>query len=90
MYANDSYKHSKSWMHQDIMKLRGILGKFHIWHVQNGATIQQLQPTKVIVVIFPKQQHGILYTKTTSYMILKCSNKTCGSSGQDAQQHPTK
>lgn len=52
--ANDSHKHVKSWMQQDIMKLREILGKFHIWHVQNGATFPQIQPIQDIAIICPK------------------------------------
>lgn len=61
MYADDNHKHTKSWMQQDIMKLHEILGKFHIWHVQKGATVIQVHPIQDIVIICLKQQHGILH-----------------------------
>ena len=62
MHANNHHKHVKSCMQQDIMKLHEILSKFHIGHVQNGATVQPQQPTQVLVQICPKQQHSILHT----------------------------
>jgi hypothetical protein len=49
-------------MQQDIMKLHEILVKLHMQHVQNGATVQQIQPTQVLVEICPKQQDSILHT----------------------------
>ena len=44
MQENNTHKHFKTWMQQDIMKLHEILRKFHIWHVQNGATVQPQSP----------------------------------------------
>ena len=58
MHANNNHKHVKSRMQQDIMKLHEILGKFHIGHVQNGATVQPQSPKQVLVQICPKQQHS--------------------------------
>ena len=54
MHANDNHKHAKSWMQQDIMKLHEILSKLHMQHVQNGATVQQIQPTQVLAQICAK------------------------------------
>ena len=63
MHENDNHKHTKSWMQQDIMKLHEVLSKFHIWHVQNGVTVQTQQATQGIDIICPKQRHGILHTR---------------------------
>ena len=62
MHANINHKHVKSWMQQDIMKLNEILSKFHMEHVQNGATVQPQQPTQVLFKICPKPEHSILHT----------------------------
>ena len=50
----------KPRMQHDNMKLHTILSKFHIGHDQNGATVQQLQSTQVIITICPKQQRSTL------------------------------
>ena len=49
-------------MQQDIMKLHEILSKFHVEHVQNGATVQPQHPTQVLDEICPKQQDNVLHT----------------------------
>jgi hypothetical protein len=50
----------KSRMQHDIMKLHTNLSKFHTWHDQNGAIVQQIQSTQVIIAICLKQQHSTL------------------------------
>jgi hypothetical protein len=50
----------KSRIQHDNMKLHIILSKFHIRYDQNGATVQQLQSTQVIITICPKQQYSTL------------------------------
>ena len=42
------------------MKLHAILSKFHIEHIQNGATVQHTNTIQVMATICPKQQLGIL------------------------------
>ena len=37
----------KAWMQHDNMKLHTILGKFHIDHAQNGATVQHIHSKQV-------------------------------------------
>ena len=44
----------KSRMQHDNRKLHTNLSKFHIGHDQNGATVQQLQSTQVIIANCPK------------------------------------
>ena len=59
-----AYKHqantSKQWMEHDNIKLRAKLGKFHIEHTQNEATVQHIHSKQDITTICPKQQLGIL------------------------------
>ena len=46
-------------MKQENMKLHAKLGKFHIEHAQNGATVQHIHSKQDITTICPKQQLGI-------------------------------
>ena len=47
-------------MQHDNMQLHAKLGKLHIEHTQNGATVQHMHTIQVIATICPKQQLGIL------------------------------
>ena len=49
-------------MKQENMKLHAKLGKFHIEHAQNGATVQHMHSKQDITTICPKQQVGTLQT----------------------------
>ena len=42
------------------MKVHAKLGKFHIEHTQNGATVQHIHSKQDIATISSKQQLGIL------------------------------
>ena len=51
---------SKTRMQHDNMKLHEILSKFHIEHIQDGATVQHTHMKQDIITICPKQQLGIM------------------------------
>ena len=62
----NAFKHQaktlKTWMQHDKMKLHAKSSKFHIEHVQNGATVQHIHSKQDITTICPKQQVGTLQT----------------------------
>ena len=60
----NAFKHQentlKKWIQQGNMKLHAKPSKFHIEHVENGATVQHIHMKQVITTICPKQQLGTL------------------------------
>ena len=65
-------------MQHDNMKLHAILSKFHIDHIQNGATVQHTHTIQVIAIICPKQQLGILQASKLYATAPKHENKRHG------------
>ena len=60
--CNEGHEHFKTYNQQDKMKLHEILSKFHVGHVQNGATVQKLRAKKEMTTICQNQPHSIFYT----------------------------
>ena len=73
-----SSKHTKTRMQHDNMKLHAKLGKFHIEHTQNGATVQHIHSIQVMTTICPKQQVGILQASKQHATSSQCKNKRHG------------
>ena len=60
--VKNNHKHSKTRMEQGNIKLHAKQSKFHIEHVQNGATVQHTLHTSFKHKL-PKQQLGTLQSR---------------------------
>ena len=71
-------------MQHDNMKLHEKSSKFHIEHIQNGATDQHIHSIQVITTIYSKQQLGMLQASKQHATAPQHKNKRHGHDLQDA------